>query len=53
MNGSCDVISSVNFIQKWDFKSNTEYTQILENLGKYYGNLYLQQLKKQFPKFFL
>ena len=37
---------------EWDFKSNNEYTQILENLGKYYGNLYLQQLKKQFPKFF-
>ena len=37
---------------EWDFKSNSEYTQILENLGKYYGNLYLQQLKKQFPKFF-
>ena len=38
--------------KEWDFKSNSEYTQILENLGKYYGNLYLQQLKKQFPKFF-
>ena len=37
---------------EWDFKSNSEYTQILENLGKYYGNLYLEQLKKQFPKFF-
>ena len=37
---------------EWDFKSNSEYTQIQENLGKYYGNLYLQQLKKQFPKFF-
>ena len=37
---------------EWDFKSNTEYTEILENLGKYYGNLYLEQLKKQFPKFF-
>jgi hypothetical protein len=37
---------------EWDFKSNNEYTQILENLGKYYGNLYLDQLKKQFPKFF-
>lgn len=37
---------------EWDFKSNSEYTQILENLGKYYGNLYLDQLKKQFTKFF-
>ena len=37
---------------EWDFKSNSEYTQILENLGKYYGNLYLDQLNKQFTKFF-
>lgn len=37
---------------EWDFKSSKDYTQKLENLGKYYGNLYLEQLMKQFPKFF-
>jgi len=37
---------------EWDFKSNREYTKILENLGIYYGNLYLEQIKKQFSNFF-
>jgi len=37
---------------EWDFKSNKNYTQILENLGKYYGTLFLKQITKQFNNFF-
>lgn len=37
---------------KWFFKSHKYYTEILENLGTYYGKLYMSEIKNKFNTLF-
>ena len=37
---------------RWYFKSHRDYTEILENLGRYYGNLYMAEIKNTFNELF-